>query len=136
MTAVVTGDSGGAGWWFRIPIDGEGQGRRKRKRFTVSVKEKSVFLFSYFPCVFFFTSICYLGLHVTTAPPILTTKKKKKWGPKILGALICSTVCTPPKPGLTMESVSLWCVALDPGNSPVICGRKKGVIFLGLSCDF
>jgi hypothetical protein len=32
--------------------------------------------------------------------PLYLLPKKKKWGPKILGALICSTVCTPPKPGL------------------------------------
>jgi hypothetical protein len=78
MTAVVTGDSGGAGWWFRIPIDGEGQGRRKRKRFTVSVKEKSVFLFSYFPCVFFFYINLLFGPSCYYCTPYTYYQKKKK----------------------------------------------------------
>jgi hypothetical protein len=77
MTAVVTGDSGGAGWWFRIPIDGEGQGRRKRKRFTVSVKEKSVFLFSYFPCVFFLHQFAIWAFMLLLHPLYLLPKKKK-----------------------------------------------------------
>lgn len=81
MTAVVTGDSGGAGWWFRIPIDGEGQGslsmaftKEKIETILQEVKENLRFPSSELPSTL---SSRYLQVENDVKSDILLDRAKK-----------------------------------------------------------
>jgi hypothetical protein len=92
----------GGGSEFRS-IDGEG--RRKRKRFSEGRTRVSISDFI-LTCFFFcYINLLFGPLFYYYTPYLLP--KKKNWGPKILGALICSTVCTPSKPGLREPELTI-----------------------------
>jgi hypothetical protein len=75
MTAVVTGGSGGAVWWFRRKVRRYGEGTEGREHmFTWTERECSFFFVSIH---LFFGSLLLLDLLFTTTSLHMTTQIKK-----------------------------------------------------------